>query len=86
MLLYESKADINAYLASLGPNAPHKTLADLIRFNDANRATSMPYFGQETFLQTEKKGPLTSPEYKRALAACRRLTRTEGIDLLMKKH
>lgn len=86
VLLYESKADINAYLASLGPNAPHKTLADLIRFNDANRATSMPYFGQEIFLQAEKKGPLTSPEYKKALAACRRLTRDEGIDLAMKKH
>ena len=86
VLLYESKADINAYLASLGPNTPHKTLADLIRYNDANRATSMPYFGQEIFLQAEKKGPLTSPEYKKALAACRRLTRTEGIDMVMKKH
>ncbi|MEO7964762.1 MAG: amidase, partial [Gemmatimonadaceae bacterium] len=50
------------------------------------RATSMPYFGQEIFLQAEKKGPLTSPAYRKALALCQRLTREQGIDLVMKKY
>jgi len=46
----------------------------------------MPYFGQETFLKAEAKGPLTSKEYRTALANCRRLSRREGIDAVMSKH
>src|SRR5579864_3800262 len=34
VLLYELKADMNAYLAKLGPNAPVKTLKDIINFNE----------------------------------------------------
>src|SRR5206468_4504170 len=36
VLLYELKADLNAYLASLGSSAPVKTLKDIIEFNDKN--------------------------------------------------
>ena len=86
VLLYEFKADLDAYLASLGPNAPAKTLADLIRFNDDNAAREMPYFGQEIFEMAEKKGPLSETKYKQARAKCVRLSRTEGIDAVMTKH
>jgi amidase len=86
VLLYEFKADLNAYLAGTGPNVKTKTLADLIRFNEENRDREMPYFGQELFEQSEKKGPLTDPAYKKALATSRRLARAEGIDATMKKH
>src|SRR5688572_2375095 len=37
VLLYEFKADLNGYLRSLGDAAPHKDLAALIAFNEANR-------------------------------------------------
>ena len=37
MLLYEFKADLNAYLAALGPTAPVRTLAGLIAFNERNK-------------------------------------------------
>lgn len=80
VLLYELKADMAAYLATRGPEVTYKTLADLIAYNEANRAREMPYFGQETFIAAEAKGPLTSAEYTRALALCRRLTRVEGLD------
>ncbi len=86
VLHYELKADLNAYLAGLGPSAPVKTLADVIAFNEKHAKEEMPYFGQETFLKAEAKGPLTSPEYLEALAKCRRLSRTEGIDAAMDKH
>ena len=43
----------------------------------------MPYFGQELFLECEKKGPLTETKYKEALAKARRLSR-EGIDQALK--
>ena len=86
VLLYEFKADLNAYLASLGPTAPQKALADLIRFNEQNASREMPYFGQELFEQAQKKGPLTESKYKAARAKCVRMARTEGIDAVMTKH
>ena len=86
VLLYELKADLNAYLDSLGPSAPYKTLADLIRFNEENASREMPYFGQEVFEQAQRKGPLTEAKYKKARAKCVQMSRTDGIDLVMTKH
>jgi amidase len=83
---YELKADMAAYLARLGPDAPVKTLKDIIDFNDRHRQTEMPFFGQDFFLSSEEKGPLTEYEYLEALARCRRLTRTEGIDAVMDQN
>ena len=86
VLLFELKADLNSYLAELGPNRSVKTLEDIIGFNERNREREMPYFGQELFLRAQEKGPLTSPAYVQALRKCRRLSRTLGIDAVMAKH
>ena len=86
VLLYEFKADLNAYLAALGPKAPVKTLADVIAFNEAHAAEEMPYFGQEQFLKAQAKGPLTEKPYLDALEKNRRLSRAEGIDAVMDQH
>jgi amidase len=86
VLLYEFKADLNAYLARLGPRAPARTLKELIDFNERNRDKEMPYFGQEIFIKAEEKGPLTSRAYRLALSKNHRLSRTEGIDATMSKH
>jgi amidase len=83
VLLYEFKADLNAYLAGLGPAAPNKTLADLIAFNDKAKDRELPYFGQEIFTMAQAKGPLTDDAYVEALAHCRRLSRTEGLDVVL---
>jgi amidase len=85
VLLYEFKADLDAYLRGLGGSGP-RTLAELIAFNDKNAAVEMPFFGQERFLKAQSKGPLTDPAYKRALALCRRLAGREGIDATMERH
>jgi amidase len=86
VLLYELKADMNAYLAKLGPNAPMKSLSDLINFNERNREKEMPYFGQDMFVKAEAKGPLTSKEYLDAREANLRRARQEGIDKVMDEH
>ncbi len=86
VLLFELKHDLNAYLATLGPTAPIRTLADAIAFNEKERAREMPYFGQELFVRAQAKGPLTSPAYLKALGTCRRLSRTLGIDAVMTQH
>jgi amidase len=86
VLLYELKADLAAYLATLGPSARVKTLADVIAFNEANREREMPCFGQELFLQAQEKGPLTDKGYLDALAKNRRLSREEGLDAVLGQH
>ena len=82
---YELKADLNAYLARLGNTSQVKSLKDVIDFNVRNRDKEMPYFGQDFFLKSEAKGPLTSKEYLDALAKNNQLTRADGIDAAMDK-
>lgn len=86
VLLYEFKADLEAYLAALPPSVPYRTLADLIRFNEEHRDREMRWFGQEQFLAAAKKGPLSSPEYRKALANNHEMARTRGIDATLAKH
>ncbi len=86
VLHYEFKADLNKYLASLGPNARVRTMQDVIQFNEENKARVMPYFGQEHLEIAQSKGALTSKAYRAALAKNLRLTRKEGIDAVMRKH
>jgi amidase len=86
VLLFEFKAGLNKYLSWLGPASPVHTLKDVIAFNEAHKEQEMPYFGQEIMEMAEKKGPLTSPAYKAALAKNHRLSRALGIDAVMTLH
>ena len=58
VLNYEFKVNINRYFESLGPTAPVKNLAELIRFNDTHRDREMPFFGQERLVS--RKPPARS--------------------------
>jgi len=86
VMLYEFKAGVEVYFASLGPKAPVKTLAEAIAFNERNRERQMPFFGQEIFLKAQEKGPLSTPAYKEALEKCGRLSRQEGLDAVLDRH
>ena len=86
VLLYEFKADLNAYLAALGPRSPVHSLKEIIEFNERHRAQELPFFGQDIFIKAEAKGPLTSKEYLAALEKDQRLSRAEGIDAVMQKN
>ena len=81
---YELKSDLAAYLTRRG-NTSVKSLKDVIEFNDRNRDREMPYFGQDIFLKSEQKGPLSTKEYLDALALNQKLSRAEGIDFIMDK-
>ncbi len=83
VLSYEFKDGLNRYLAEPGRATPMKTLADVIAFNVAHRAEEMPFFGQETFVTAQARGPLTEPAYLDARATCVQLSRAEGIDAAM---
>jgi amidase len=84
VLHYEFKADLNKYLA--GANARVKNMADVIKFNEENKARVMPYFGQEHMLAAQEKGSLRDKAYREALAKNHLLTRRNGIDAVMKKY
>jgi amidase len=82
VLLYECKADLNAYLAGL-LESPVRTLADVIAFNTAHADQELQYFGQELLLKAQDTTGLDDPVYIEALATNRRLAREEGIDAVM---
>ena len=83
VLLYELKANLNAYLAGRR-GAPVKTLAEVIAFNEREAAREMPHFGQENLLLAEAKGPLTDKVYLEAREKAKRLA-AGGIDAAMEK-
>jgi amidase len=85
VLHYEFKAGLNAYLAALGPGAPVHSLAEVIEFNKRHAQEEMPWFGQETFIKAEAKGPLTEQAYLDAVAKCRRGAR-DAMDALMDRN
>jgi amidase len=83
LLEYEFKHDLNAYLATLGPDAPVKSLEEIIEFNERNADVEMPYFGQQRMHDAQARGPLTDPEYLEAKRTIQRATRDDGIDRLV---
>lgn len=85
VLLFELKANLNHYLAERAMKDGPRMLADVIKFNEANRTTEMPYFGQDRFLEAEAKGPLTTKAYLDALTKNHGLARAQGIDAAVKK-
>ena len=86
VLLYEFKADLNAYLSQLGPEAPVRSLQEIIEFNERESARQMPWFGQESLRLAQEKGPLTEKPYLEALATARSLAGEKGIDEIMNRY
>ncbi len=82
VLLYEFKADLNAYFAGRGGAV--KDLVGLLAFNEARRAEELPFFGQELLQQAQAKGALTEPAYLKALDTCAQARR--DITGLLEQH
>lgn len=86
VLLYEFKNDLNAYLAMVNPSLGIKTLDDLIKYNQDHAKEEMPYFGQELFIDANKKGSLTDKDYLNALKNAKKYAQELGIDATLKKY
>jgi amidase len=65
VLLYEFKEGVNKYLATAGASV--RTLADVIAYNSAHAAETMPIFEQEILIQAEKTDGLGSAKYRAAV-------------------
>lgn len=83
VLLYEFKADLNAYLKNRG--GKYDSLEKLIEFNKQNADREMPYFEQEIFEKAQEKKDLTDRVYRLALLQSKVLTQDKGIDMVMDK-
>jgi amidase len=84
VLRYEFKDGINRYLATRRGTGP-RDLSELIAFNIAHQAQEMPWFGQDEFLDAQRVGALTDPEYLAARERAKRLAGAEGIDATLAK-
>ena len=87
VLWYGMKRDFNAWLASLGPAAPVKTLADLRAFNTAHANRNAIKYGQTNLdrsdsLDLEKDRAKWQADRERDI----RLAATHGIDEVLKAH
>jgi amidase len=85
IMLYEFKDGLNKYFASLGADAPVKSLKDVIEFNKQD-SVELKYFGQNLMEMAQEKGDLNTPEYQEALTKMLKLVREEGIDKVMEKN
>jgi amidase len=86
VLLYEFKADLDAYLARLPASMPVRSLADLIRFNESHAARELGLFDQELLRKAEATPGLSAEAYVKALAAARTASRDHGIDAALAEH
>jgi amidase len=84
-LLYEFKAQIAQYLATL-TNTNMRTLADLIAFNQVHCRRELVYYGQDIFeLAEQTMGYPTNPMYVHARNRAQFLARS-GIDNALATH
>jgi amidase len=85
VMLYEFKDGLNKYFSGLGNDAPVKNISELIEFNKSDEI-ELRYFDQKILEQANKKGDLSSPEYKKSLEKMLKATRENGIDSLMNSN
>ena len=87
VLLYEFKADLDAYLAGLGDRTrgadargPHRVQ------RGAPRHARCPTSARSSSSRRRRRGRSRDKKYRKALEACRQLSRAQGIDAVMTKH
>lgn len=85
IMLYEFKDGLTKYFDSLGPNAPIKSLNELILFNNSD-SIELKYFNQNYLELTARKGDLNSFEYNESLVKMVKGSREQGIDRIMNQY
>ena len=85
VLTCEFKDGLQKYL-KLHPECGFNSLEELIQFNKNNSDKVMPWFDQEIFEVANETDGLSDPKYKEAKEKCQELSRTKGIDQLIKAN
>ncbi|MFN3554707.1 MAG: amidase [Bacteroidales bacterium] len=82
VMLFEYKDGLNRYFASLGPDAPIRSLEELIAFNQQDPMT-LVWHNQRYLELAQEKDSLGARAYTEALQAMHRGAREQGIDRVM---
>ena len=82
VLLYEFKDGLNKYFKGLGDDAPVRNISELIEFNKSD-SIELRYFNQKILEMADKKGDLSSADYRKSLDKMLKATRENGIDKMM---
>lgn len=86
VLTYEFKPDLNAYLSTVEPHIPVKTLRDVIQFNMEHAESALKY-GQAVMLESEAtSGTLTESAYLNAREQDIYWSTEQGIDHALKAY
>ncbi|MFD2616027.1 amidase family protein [Terrilactibacillus laevilacticus] len=86
VMYHDFKMDINQYLNQLPPSMPVHSLSDLIEYNNAHADIALKY-GQTILERSEKtSGDPFDPQYLADRALDIKLSRTNGIDPVMKEY
>lgn len=86
VLLYEFKANLNAYLAKLDSAIPARTLTDIIQMNQADSERMLRY-GQALLLESDRtSGTLKESKYLQALAFDHYHSTVNGIDAVVNQQ
>ncbi|MEZ4376934.1 MAG: amidase [Gemmatimonadales bacterium] len=85
LLRMEFKTGLDRYLAARGSTVAVHSLRDVIAFNEAHAARTMPYFGQETLLEAEAGQGTDEPGYAETRARLLEGARRDGIDATLAK-
>jgi amidase len=87
VLAYGMQRDFNAWLASLGPAAPVKTLTELRAWNEAHKGAGAIRFGQSLLDVSDGLDlALYRERYQADRARDLELTATHGIDEVVNRH
>jgi len=82
IMLFEYKDGLNKYFQSLGPDAPIKSVEELIAFNVAD-SVELDFYNQKYLEMAQAKGDLTLWKYRSTLANMLKGSREDGIDKVM---
>lgn len=85
VMLFEYKDGLNKYFQSLGPDAPIKSLEDLIAFNMAD-SVELIHFNQQYLEMAMEKEDLGAEAYRIALEGMLKGAREGGIDRVMDQY
>ncbi len=85
VLLYEFKDGLNKYFKGLGDEAPVRNISELIEFNKSD-SIELRYFNQKILEMADKKGDLSSADYRKSLDKMLKATRENGIDKMMNSN
>jgi amidase len=81
----EFKDGLNRYLADRGPQAPVKTMKDVIEFNQHNER-ALHLVDQQLLIASEAAGPVDSDEHRKAVETVWKATRDNGLDIVIRAH